>query len=81
MLLWGIVWARGVLCDQTAAPYVLAAKSMLARSYEESAGSSRGDAGKYRVWMTEDRIGEDLFNRRKQRFVQDIPRGSPLGPG
>jgi hypothetical protein len=69
MLVCGIMWARGILCDQTAALYVLAAKSPLALSYEESAGSSRGDTGKYRVWMTEDKIGEDLFNRRLQRCV------------
>jgi len=80
MLLCGIMWARGILCDQTAALYVLAAKSTLALSYEESASSSRGNAGKYRVWMTEEKIGEELFNRRVQYFLQDIPGVSPLGP-
>jgi len=64
MLLCGIMWARGILCDQTPALYVLAAKFMLALAYEESVGSNRGNAVKHRGWLTEDKIGEYLFDPR-----------------
>ena len=60
---------KGTLCDQTATLYVLAAKSMLALAYEESAGSSCGNTGKYWVWLIEDKIGENVFNRRVQHFL------------